>query len=56
MKDGGDLDQGGCSGIDTSGPSLCILKVEARWLAIRLDIGCGKKRRRGVKHDFKVLA
>lgn len=56
MNDGSGLDQGDCSGVDTSGQSLCILKVEARWLATGLDIGCGKKRERGVKHDFKVLA
>lgn len=34
------------------GQSLCISKVEARWLAVRLDIGCGKKE---VNHDLEVL-
>lgn len=40
----GVFDQGGASGVQTSGPSLCILKVEARWLVIGLDVGCGEKR------------
>lgn len=43
MKDDGIFDQGGGSGVQTSGQSLCILKVEARWLAIGLDVGRGKK-------------
>lgn len=27
---------------------VCILMVEAGWLAIRLDIRCGKKRKRAM--------
>lgn len=44
VKDDSDLDQGGGSGIETSGQSLYIWKVEARWLAVGLDVGCGQKR------------
>lgn len=40
MKGDGVLDQGGGSGVE----SLYILKVEARWLATELNIGCGKER------------
>lgn len=31
---------------------VCILMVEARWLAIRLDIRCGKKRKRAMTLRF----
>lgn len=40
MKDDGVLDQGG----DSGGQSLYILKVETRWLALELDVGCGERR------------
>lgn len=39
MKDAGVLDQGVGSGVQ----SLYILKVETRWLALELDIGCGER-------------